>query len=118
MLVLEDSDEERLYFARGLPREWVASGEQISISGAPTRWGRVSMKMRTDRAAKNVRAEIELARPGSPKEIHVKFRLPKTHSLQTATVNSRPTQIGGLHRDTVITFTGNETKFEIEAAFN
>jgi hypothetical protein len=34
MLVLEDFDEERLYFAKGLPREWVASGEEISITGA------------------------------------------------------------------------------------
>lgn len=118
MLVLEDSDEDRLYFAKGLPREWVASGEEISISGAPTRWGRVHMKMRTDQAAKNVRAEIELSRPGSPKEIQVKFRLPKTHQLQTATVNGRPTQIGGIHRDTVIASTGNATHFEVVAAFN
>jgi hypothetical protein len=39
MLVLEDSDEERLYFAKGLPREWVASGKEIKIERAPTRWG-------------------------------------------------------------------------------
>jgi hypothetical protein len=118
MLVLEDSDEERLYFAKGLPREWVASGEEISITGAPTRWGRVNMKMRTDQAAKNVRADIELGRPGSPKKIQVKFRLPKTHQLQTATVNGSPTQIGGIGRDTVIASTGNATNFEVVAAFN
>ena len=118
MLVLEDSDEDRLYFAKGLPRDWVASGEEISITAAPTRYGRVNMKMRMDQSARNVRAEIELARPGSPKEIHVKFRLPKTHSLQTATVNGNPTRIGGIHNDTVITSTGNATNFEVVAKFN
>jgi hypothetical protein len=118
MLVLEDSDEDRLYFAKGLPREWVASGEQISITGAPTRWGRVNMKMRTDHSAKNIRAEIQLARPGLPKEIQVKFRLPKTRQLQRVAVNGRPTQIGGRHRDTVIAPTGNAAYFEIVAAFN
>jgi hypothetical protein len=118
MLVLEDSDEDRLYFAKGLPREWVGSGEEISITGAPTRWGRVSMKMKMDQAAKNVRAEIQLARPGSPKQIHVKFRLPKTHSLQTATVNGRPAQIGGIHRDTVTASTENTAKFEVVVAFS
>ena len=29
MLVLEDSDEERLYFGKGVPRDWVASGKPI-----------------------------------------------------------------------------------------
>ena len=42
MLVLEDSDEDRIYFGKGLPRNWVASGKEISIEQAPTRWGRVS----------------------------------------------------------------------------
>jgi hypothetical protein len=118
MLVLEDSDKDRLYFAKGLPREWVGSGEEISITGAPTRWGRVNVKMKTDQAAKNVRAEIQLARPRPPKEIQVKFRLPKTHQLQTATVNGRPIQIGGMHRDTVTVATANATNFEIVAAFD
>jgi len=76
------------------------------------------MKMRMDQSARNVRAEIEIARPGSPKEIHVKFRLPKTHQLQTATVNGSPTRIGGIHNDTVIASTGNATNFEVVAEFN
>jgi hypothetical protein len=118
MLVLEDSDEDRLYFAKGLPREWVTSGKELGTSGAPTRWGRVSMKMRSDKGAKNVRAEIELARPGAPKEIQVKFRLPKVNQLQTATVNGRPAQITGMHSDTVTVSTANATKFEVIAAFS
>lgn len=118
MLVLEDSDEDRLYFAKGLPREWVASGKEISITGAPTRWGRVNMKMRTDQAAKTVRAEIELARPGSPREIQVKFRLPKTHPLRSLTVNGRPAQIGGVHRDTAIVPTANARSFEVVGEYS
>jgi hypothetical protein len=118
MLVLEDSDADRLYFAKGLPREWVASGEEISVTGAPTRWGRVNMKMRADRAGNNVRAEIQLTRPGTPPEIQVKFRLPKTLQLQAATVNGRPTPIGGIHRDTVMASTENATNSEIVAAFD
>lgn len=118
MLVLEDSDEDRLYFAKGLPREWVASGQEISITGATTRWGHVNMKMKTDQAAKKVRAEIQLARPGSPKEIQIKFRLPKSHQLQTAMVNDRATQIAGMHGDTVTVNTANAMNFEVVAAFN
>lgn len=118
MLLVEDSDEDRLYFAKGLPREWVASGKEISIAEAPTRWGRVNMKMKADQAARNVRAEIALAQPGTPKEIQVKFRLPKTHRLQMTTVNGRPTQIGGIHGDTVIVSTADEKNFEVVTKFS
>jgi hypothetical protein len=117
MIVIEDSDEDRLYFGKGLPRDWVASGEEIRIGDAPTRFGRVHMKMRMDAAAGKVRAMVELARPGSPKEIQVKFRLPKTHSLQAAMVNGSPAQIGGIHRDTVIASTGDAMKFEVVGEF-
>lgn len=45
MLVLEDSDDEKLYFAKGPPRECVTSGKEIKIQQAPTRWGRVDFDM-------------------------------------------------------------------------
>jgi hypothetical protein len=51
MLVLEDSDEDRLYFGKGLPRDWLASGTEIVIDRAPSRWGRVSLKMIADLGA-------------------------------------------------------------------
>ena len=47
MLVLEDSDAEILYLAKGVPRAWVASGKPIQIQKAPTRWGRVSISLIT-----------------------------------------------------------------------
>lgn len=34
MLVLEDSDDEKLYFAKGPPRECVTSGKEIKIQQA------------------------------------------------------------------------------------
>jgi hypothetical protein len=111
MLVLEDSDEDILYFAKGIPRDWVASGKEIRIDQAPTRWGRVSLKMRA--SAKTVTANVELAQPGSPKEIHVKLRLPVQNALQGITVNGAPARLAGRHNDTVIIRTGNEKQFEI-----
>jgi hypothetical protein len=113
MLVLEDSDEEKLYFAKGVPRDWVASGKEVGIDGAPTRWGRVSLKMTAQPAAKRVTATVQLARAGAPKEIHVKLRLPQGNSLQTVTVNGRPAGLAGLHNDTVIIATGNEKEFKV-----
>jgi hypothetical protein len=113
MLVLEDSDEDRLYFAKGVPRAWVASGQPVRISGAPTRWGRVNFTMAAQPATRSVAATVELAQPGTPKEIQVKLRVPTRTPLQTVAVNGRPATLGGLHKDTVIIQTGNERRFEV-----
>jgi hypothetical protein len=107
MLVLEDSDEDRLYFGKGLPREWVASGKEIRIEQAPTRWGRVNFSM------SGAEARVELARAGAPRELQVKFRLPVANALRSTTVDGQPARIGGLHNDTVIIETGNRRSFVI-----
>jgi hypothetical protein len=115
MLVLEDSDEDRLYFAKGVPRDWVASGKPIGISQAPTRWGRVDFKMVAKPAAKSVEATVDLAQAGAPREIWVKLRVPVRSPIKKVTVNGRPAVLGGLHNDTVIIPTGGEKHFEIVA---
>jgi hypothetical protein len=109
MLVLEDSDEDRLYFAKGVPRDWVASGKPIRIDQAPTRWGRVNLHMEAQPAAKRVVANIELARAAAPKEVHLKLR----SAVRSATVNGRPVTLAGLRGDTAIFQPANERRFEV-----
>ena len=104
MLALEDSDEDRLYLGKGIPRAWAASGKPIEIRQAATRWGRVNFAM------KGASATVELARPGAPKELHVKLRVPG--GLKSPMVNGRPATIQG---DTVVIPTGAERRFEITA---
>ena len=118
MLVLEDSDAERLYFAKGVPREWVISGRPVRIQQAPTRWGRVSMNLAAAPASKSVVASVELARPGAPKEINVKLRVSKQNRLRSVTVNGRAAQLSGKHADTVIVSTGDEKYFEVVGQLN
>ena len=113
MLVLEDSDEDRLYFAKGIPRDWVISGKEIKIDQAPTRWGRVNFNLVAKPAAQRVVAKIELARPGQPKELQVKLRLPMQNTLRSIAVNGRPASVGGLHNDTLVIQTGSEKAFEV-----
>jgi hypothetical protein len=113
MLVFEDSDEDRLYFGKGVPRSWVRSGEPIRIAQAPTRWGRVSLNILSKPAAKSVAANVELARAGSPKEISVKLRVPKKTPLRSVTVNGRAGVLSGKDNDTVLITTGTEKHFEV-----
>lgn len=116
MLVLEDSDEDRLYFAKGVPREWVGSGKEIRIDRAPTQWGKVSLKMMS--SAKVVHAMIELERPGTPAEVQVSMRLPKANTAGEVTVNGRTASFGGPNNDAVILKTGHDKRFEVVAQFS
>ncbi len=117
MLVLEDSDQDRLYFAKGLPRDWLLSGKPVGIEQAPTRWGRVNFKMEA-RGNSSVAASIGLDRGTAPKELHVKFRLPSIRSVRTITVNGQPATVGGIQKDTAIFPTHNQKHFEVVAHFN
>lgn len=117
MLVLEDSDLDRLYLAKGVPRDWLASGKEIRIDQAPTRWGRVNFRMAADHPAKTVAANIEFAKPGAPKELHVTFRLPRENTLQSVAVNGRPVTLGGTHNDVAIFSSGAARRFDLIAHF-
>ena len=66
---------------------------------------------------KSVVATVELARAGSPKELHVKLRMPLANAVKTATVNGKPATIGGVHNDTVIVPTGNARHFEVVGTY-
>jgi hypothetical protein len=107
MLVLEDSDADRLYFGKGLPHAWVASGKPIKIERAPTRFGRVDFSLAN--ANGRVTANVALARAGTPTEIHVKLR-GASGGIQ---VNDHPATVAGPHNDTVVIRTGSESRFEI-----
>jgi hypothetical protein len=112
MLVLEDSDEDRLYFGKAIPRTWTASGRPITIDQAPTRFGRVNFTL-TSSTGKNITAKVELAKPGTPAEIQVTLRTPKNAKVQRVTVNGRPATLAGRRGDAVIIKTGSEQRFEV-----
>jgi hypothetical protein len=118
MLAIEDPDEDRLYLAKGVPRAWVASGKPISIEHAPTRWGRVNFHLQNRPDSKTIAATVELPRSGTPKELHVKLRMPVETPITSATVNGRPASVGGPHRDTVIVSTAGGTHFEIHGHYS
>jgi hypothetical protein len=113
MLVLEDSDADRLYFGKGLPSKWVLSRKPVSIAQAPTRFGRVDFTLTSDRADRSIIATVHLARPGTPGEIQVKLRTGRDAALQRATVNGGTSALTGAHRDTVVIDTRGQQSFTV-----
>ena len=113
MLVLEDSDEDRLYLAKGVPRDWVGSGKEIRIERAPTRWGKVSFRLVMKSNRNSMVGHVELSGARAPGEVHFKLRLPLTTVLKSVTVNGEPARRAGTQRDTVIIATKGEKRFEV-----
>ena len=69
--------------------------------------------MRAKPSAKTLTANADLERPGVPREIHVKLRLPVQNALRDIAVNGKAASLGGRHNDTVIIRTENEKQFEV-----
>jgi len=113
MLVLEESDEDILHLAKGVPREWVGSGKQIRAEGVPTRWGRVTFDLACKPDTKVLKGNVELSGTSLPKEVHFKLRLPKNMPLRGVTVNGQPAAMGGIHQDTVIISTAGKRSFQV-----
>ncbi len=98
MLVFDQDDE--LFLARALPRDWLGSGKPVEVSAAPTPWGRTSLRLQCDPAAKTIRAEIELP-PRRPAKTWLTLRVPAGTRLIEATVDGRPATAQGRSRDRI-----------------
>jgi hypothetical protein len=97
-------------FGRALPSAWVASGKEIRIDQAPTRWRRVNVRLISNVFAKTASADVDLPKAAAPKNSALDSGCP---ALMRATVNGRPATIGVTHNDCVMVMPGNERRFEI-----
>ncbi|KAF2425808.1 hypothetical protein EJ08DRAFT_384261 [Tothia fuscella] len=129
-LVLEHPDEEILYLGRGIPRAWLASGREIGINQAPTRWGRVDFVVKYENgsttaaadggggsssssSSPRIRAQVRFAKEAPvPKEVHVKFRLPGGRNLTSVRVNGREAELKG--EDAVVRLWFTESPLLVE----
>jgi hypothetical protein len=118
MLIFEDSDVDRLYIGKALPREWVGSGHDISIDGAPTRWGQVDYRLVAKGPYQLLATVILQGSKAAPAELYVKFRLPTGKTIQSITANGKPIEITGPDKETAAIRTGGAKHFEVVAKYS
>ncbi|MGY4890056.1 UNVERIFIED_CONTAM: Tat pathway signal protein [Xanthomonas axonopodis] len=100
MLVSDDGAGEQLFLARALPRAWLGSGAPVGITAAPTRWGTVTLTLRTETAARCIRADVQLPER-APARTWLTLRTPAGTRLQRVLVDGRPARVQGPHADRV-----------------
>jgi hypothetical protein len=99
MLAFED--DAGLHLLRAVPREWIGSGREVAITGAPTRWGRVGASVRLDRAGGVLTGTVELHGRTPPPLTTVRLRLPTGLRIASAQVNGAGIAVSGPQGDTL-----------------
>jgi hypothetical protein len=81
------ADTLRLCFAT--PRRWLEDGKEIVVERAPTQFGNVSFRIRSDLKHKRVTAEIDLP-PRAPKHTMLRLRLPEGQKISADSSTAGP----------------------------
>lgn len=112
MLVFEESDAEVLHLGKAIPRDWLASDKPISISGAPTRWGRVDFHLQPDPSKKEIRGRIAFSGNVRPQKAVLHLRLPDGRKLRSLSIAGRPAKFV---KDQAVFMPGQARELEIVA---
>lgn len=96
MLIREEGNH--LQLLSGIPAEWIAVGETISVQGAPTTFGGRTVSFRLT-YPETGRMELTVTSPVAPANMTVWFPIGENHSIEAAQVNGQPTK--NISRSTV-----------------
>lgn len=89
LLVFEDPQSETLWLGKGLPRDWLEDGKTTSISGAPTRWGKVGFTVVSHLQSDSIAVTLALPAHFAATTV-VQLRAPVGRTMKSVTVNSKP----------------------------
>lgn len=75
---------------QAIPRAWLADGQRITIRGAPTWFGPVSLQIEIAAAQGSITAHVEFTGPLRPATLLVRLRHPTRQTLRAVRVNGAP----------------------------
>ncbi|MBI4584362.1 MAG: NPCBM/NEW2 domain-containing protein [Planctomycetes bacterium] len=87
MLVMEHGEE--LWLAPLLPSDWLKNGRTVAVAGAPTRFGKVSYRIRSHLSEGRIDAEIDPPARSAPRAVVLRLRIPEGRHLRAVAVNGR-----------------------------
>jgi len=87
MLVFEERADELIWLNRAAPRRWLADGQKIIVSNAPTKWGVIGYEITSELAQNTIRVNLSLPSVGFDANIRLRLRLPDEKSIKSVKVN-------------------------------
>ncbi len=114
MLVF-DQDQD-LFLARAIPRDWLATGRSIALQDAPTPWGRVSLHLRADTTQQRIAAEVTLPTQ-KPASTWLTLRVPAGTRLLEVSVDGKAAKASGPGHDRVLLPFAGAATVRVEARY-
>ncbi|MBN1844646.1 MAG: hypothetical protein JW810_03115 [Sedimentisphaerales bacterium] len=91
-----------LYLGQALPRYWLAQGNRIGITHAPSRFGVLSFSVESRSAEGLIKAFLDPPRRNPPERIVLRLRHPAGSRIKGVTVNGRPYEQFDADREWII----------------
>ena len=79
-----------LYLLQGTPRRWMEQGKGLTITEAPTWYGALSLEVRSDIQARQVKAQIKIPERIGSTPVRLRLRLPGGKRIERVQVNGQP----------------------------
>jgi len=117
MLVFEDPASGSLWLAKASPTAWLADGQRMAVSAAPTRLGKVSFEIRSHLAQNRIEAEVQLPAGGAPAPVHLRLRVPEHHILKSVRIDGRGWRDFSPQQQTITLPPGSTGRIKIEADY-
>jgi len=117
MLVFEDPESETLWIGKAVPRAWLADGKTVSISRAPTRWGRIGFSITSQINAGKITAKLALP-PNSSPLTKLRLRAPAGQQIRSVLLNGRPWSQFNANDETITIPPRASGAVTIEALYN
>jgi len=89
MLVFEDPNEPVLWLGKAIPRTWLENGLNITVKGAPTRFGKIDYELRSEIGTGKVRGTLALPPDGLNAALKLRVRVPAEKKMKKVKVNGR-----------------------------
>jgi hypothetical protein len=116
MLVFEDPQTETLWFGKTVPRQWLEDEKTVTVSDAPTRWGRIEFSITSQWKTKRISARIQLPNSVSA-TTKLRLRAPGNVPMKSVTVNGKPWSQFNAEEETITIPAGTSRELEVIAQY-
>jgi hypothetical protein len=89
-LLIRETDDHTLLIGQATPRKWLADGQEIEVSRAPTYFGEVTLHMQSHSASGSISTSLELQPQHPPDVLLIRLRHPEEKSIRRVSVNGQP----------------------------
>jgi hypothetical protein len=112
-LLIRETDEHTLIIAQATPRKWLADGQEIQVSRAPTYFGEVGFHIQSHSASGLIKASVDLQQQHRTDVLLVRLRHPEAKTIRSVSVNGQPWRDFDASKDWIRIEKPTELRYEI-----